>query len=247
MSIFDHLGKYYILMSQAFAKPDKFKVVWKRVIDEMESIGLGSLPIVGILSIFMGAVTLLQMAYNFSNPLVPVYTEGLATRDTMILEFAPTIISLILAGKVGSSIAGNLGTMKVTEQIDALEIMGVNPKSYLIMPKVVAALFVFPFIVIVSIFLGVTGGYIASLLTGTVSIENYVFGIKFDFEPFYITYALIKAEFFALIITSIASYQGFLTSGGAKEVGDSGTRAVVYSCIIILLFDLILTQLLLTV
>ena len=137
--------------------------------------------------------------------------------------------------------------MKVTEQIDALEIMGVNPKSYLIMPKIVAALFVFPFIVIVSIFLGVTGGYIASLLTGTVSIENYVFGIKFDFEPFYITYALIKAEFFALIITSIASYQGFLTSGGAKEVGDSGTRAVVYSCIIILLFDLILTQLLLTV
>ncbi len=246
MSIFLHLGKYYILMAQAFAKPDKFKVVWKRVIEEMEAIGVGSIPIVAILSIFMGAVTLLQMAYNFSTPLVPDYTEGLATRDTMILEFAPTIISLILAGKVGSSIAGNLGTMKVTEQIDALEIMGVNPQSYLIMPKMVAALFVFPFVVVISIFLGTLGGYLASLLTGVVSVEKYIYGIRYDFEPFYVTYALIKAEFFALIITSVSSYQGFITSGGAKEVGDSGTRAVVYSCIIILLFDLILTQLLLT-
>ena len=207
---------------------------------------VGSIPIVAILSIFMGAVTLLQMAYNFSSPLVPDYTEGLATRDTMILEFAPTIISLILAGKVGSSIAGNLGTMKVTEQIDALEIMGVNPQSYLIMPKMVAALCVFPFIVIVSIFLGTMGGYLASLLTGVVSIDKYVYGIRYDFEPFYITYALVKAEFFAMIITSVSAYQGFITSGGPKEVGDSITRAVVYSCIIILLFDLILTQLLLT-
>lgn len=246
MQIFTHLGKYFILMSQAFAKPDKFKVVWKRVVDEMEQIGIGSIPIVAILSTFMGAVTLLQMAYNFSSPLVPDYTEGLATRDTMILEFAPTIISLILAGKVGSSIAGNLGTMKVTEQIDALEIMGVNPQSYLIMPKIVAALFVFPFIVIISIFLGTLGGYVASFATGAVSVESYIYGIKYDFTPWYVTYALIKAEFFAFIIASVSSYQGFLTSGGAKEVGDSGTRAVVYSCIMILLFDLVLTQLLLT-
>ena len=246
MTIFSHLGKYYVLIAQAFAKPDKLKVVWKRIIDEMLSIGLGSIPIVAILSVFFGAVTLLQMAYNFTNPLVPEYTEGLATRDTMILEFAPTIISLILAGKVGSSIAGNLGTMKVTEQIDALEIMGVNPQSYLIMPKMVAALFVFPFIVIVSIFLGILGGYLTSMFTGVVSISQYEYGIRYEFEPYYIIYALIKSEFFALIITSVSSYQGFITSGGAKEVGDSGTRAVVYSCIIILLFDLILTQLLLT-
>tara|TARA_Y100000739_G_scaffold210082_1_gene200423 strand:+ start:310 stop:1053 length:744 start_codon:yes stop_codon:yes gene_type:complete len=247
MSIFSHLGKYYVLMAQAFAKPDKFKVVWKRVIDEMLAIGVGSIPIVVILSGFMGGVTLLQMAYNFSSPLVPSYTPGLATRDSMILEFAPTIISLILAGKVGSSIAGNLGTMKVTEQIDALEIMGVNPQSYLIMPKMVAAVFVFPFIVIISIFLGVMGGYLVSMLTEVVSIEQYVYGIRYEFEPYYITYALVKSEFFALIITSVSSYHGFITFGGAKEVGDSGTRAVVYSCIIILLFDFILTQLLLAV
>lgn len=246
MQIFSHLGKYYILMAQAFTKPEKMRVFWKRLIEEIDTIGIGSLPIVAILSVFMGAVTLLQMAFNFSSPLVPAYTEGLATRDTMILEFAPTIISLILAGKVGSSIAGQLGTMKVTEQIDALEIMGVNPKNHLILPKILAALIIFPFIVIISIFLGTMGGYVACALTGAVSVDSYIYGIQFDFSPFYITYALIKAEFFAFIITSLSAYQGYITRGGAKEVGDSSTRAVVYSCIMILLFDLILTQLLLT-
>lgn len=246
MQIFSHLGKYYILMAQAFTKPEKMRVFWKRLVEEVDTIGIGSLPIVAILSVFMGAVTLLQMAYNFSSPLVPAYTEGLATRDTMILEFAPTIISLILAGKVGSSIAGQLGTMKVTEQIDALEIMGVNPKNHLILPKIIAAVIIFPFIVIISIFLGTAGGYIASMMTGAVSVDSYIYGIQYDFSPFYLTYALVKAEFFAFIITSLSSYQGYITRGGAKEVGDSSTRAVVYSCIIILLFDLILTQLLLT-
>lgn len=232
-------------MSQAFTKPEKMKVFWKRLIEEIDTIGIGSLPIVAILSVFMGAVTLLQMAFNFSSPFVPIYTEGLATRDTMILEFAPTIISLILAGKVGSSIASQLGTMKVTEQIDALEIMGVNPKNHLILPKIIAAILIFPIIVIVSIFLGTAGGYVASALTGAVSVENYIYGIQYEFSPFYVTYALVKAEFFAFIITSLSSYQGYFTRGGAKEVGESSTRAVVYSCIIILLFDLILTQLLL--
>ena len=247
MQIINHLGKYYILMSQAFSKPDKLNVFWRRLIVEIDSIGIGSLPIVMILSVFMGAVTLLQMAYNFSSPLVPAYTEGLATRDTMILEFAPTIISLILAGKVGSSIAGQLGTMNVTEQIDAMEIMGVNTKSYLILPKIIAALFIFPFLVIISIFLGTAGGYIACLLTNAVSVDSYVYGIQFDFSPFYVSYAIVKAEFFAFIITSISAYQGYsIQGGGAKEVGDGSTRAVVYSCIIILLFDLILTQLILT-
>lgn len=247
MQIINHLGKYYILMAQAFSKPDKLKVFWRRLIVEIDSIGIGSLPIVMILSVFMGAVTLLQMAYNFSNPLVPAYTEGLATRDTMILEFAPTIISLILAGKVGSSIAGQLGTMNVTEQIDAMEIMGVNTKNYLILPKIIAALFIFPFLVIISIFLGTAGGYIACALTGAVSVDAYIYGIQYEFTPFYIGYAIVKAEFFAFIITSISSYQGYsIRGGGAKEVGDGSTRAVVYSCIIILLFDLILTQLILT-
>lgn len=246
MQIFSHLGKYYILMAQTFTKPDKMKVFWKRLVEEIDLIGIGSLPIVAVLSIFMGAVMLIQAAYNFSSPWVPIYAEGVATRDTMILEFAPTIMFLVLAGKVGSSIAGQLGTMKVTEQIDALEIMGVNPKNYLILPKIVAGIFIFPFMVIISMFLGVGGGYVAARLTGAVSVDAYIYGIQYDFIPYYVTYALIKTEFFAFIITSIPAYQGYITRGGAKEVGISSTRAVVYSCILILLFDLVLTQLLLT-
>jgi phospholipid/cholesterol/gamma-HCH transport system permease protein len=246
MNFIEHFGRYYLLMAKAFTKPDKFKVFFRRVIDEIESIGIGSLPIVAVLSIFMGAVMLIQAAFNFSSPWIPLYAEGVAARDSMILEFSPTIISLVLAGKVGSSIAGQLGTMKVTEQIDAMEIMGVNPSNYLILPKIVASLFIFPFIVVLSIFLGVVGGYGATLLTGVVTEEAYIYGIQYEFEPYYVTYALIKAEFFAFIIASLSAYQGYYTKGGAKEVGSSSTNAVVQSCIGILLFDVILTQLLLT-
>lgn len=246
MNVIEHFGNYYIMLSRVFTKPDKFKVFFRKFIDEIESIGIGSLPIVAILSVFMGAVMLIQAAYNFSSPWIPLYAEGVAARDSMILEFSPTIISLVLAGKVGSSIAGQLGTMKVTEQIDAMEIMGVNPANYLILPKIMASLFIFPFIVILSIFLGVVGGWGAAILTGSVTEEAYIYGIQYEFEPYFVTYALIKAEFFAFIIASLSSYQGYITKGGAKEVGTSSTKAVVQSCIAILLFDVILTQLLLT-
>jgi phospholipid/cholesterol/gamma-HCH transport system permease protein len=246
MELISHFGRYYLLMVRVFSKPERTRVFFRRLLDEIDNIGIGSLPIVAILSVFLGAVMLIQAAYNFSSPWVPIYAEGVAARDSMILEFSPTIISLVLAGKVGSSIAGELGTMKVTEQIDAMEIMGLNPKNYLILPKIIASLFIFPFLVIVSIFLGILGGYMASLFTNAVSIEAYIYGIQYDFQPFYVTYALIKAEFFAFIIASIAAYQGYSTRGGAKEVGVSSTKAVVYSCIGILLFDVVLTQLLLT-
>lgn len=245
MRFLEHLGRYFLLMLSAFSKPDKFKIFAKKVVEEIDLIGIGSLPIVGILSCFMGAVMLIQAAYNFSNPLLPMYVEGVATRDTMILEFSPTIISLILAGKVGSSIAGQLGTMKVTEQIDALEIMGVNPKNYLILPKIIASMLIFPFLCIFSIFLGVLGGYIVAAVTDVVTVESYIYGIQYEFIPFYITYALIKTVFFAFTITSISAYQGYYTRGGALEVGKSSTRAVVFSCVVILLLDLILTQILL--
>lgn len=246
MQIIAHLGSYWLLLVRTFSKPEKRNIFIKRIIDEVELIGISSLPIVAILSVFMGAVVLIQSATNFSSPWVPNYAEGVATRDSMILEFAPTIISLVLAGKVGSSIAGQIGTMKVTEQIDALEIMGVNPPNYLILPKVIAAVFIFPFIVIISFFLGVVGGYVACLTTGLVSLESFIYGIQYDYNPFYITYAVVKSMFFAFIITSISSYQGYITHGGAKEVGASSTNAVVYSSIVILLFDVILTQLMLS-
>ncbi|MEY5041826.1 MAG: hypothetical protein RLZZ414_1379 [Bacteroidota bacterium] len=245
MGFLEHLGRYFLLMLSAFSKPDKFKIFAKKVVEEIDLIGIGSLPIVAILSCFMGAVMLIQAAYNFVNPLLPMYVEGVATRDTMILEFSPTIISLILAGKVGSSIAGQLGTMKVTEQIDALEIMGVNPKNYLILPKIIASMLIFPFLCIFSIFLGVFGGYMVAVLTDVVTLEGYVYGIQYEFVPYYITYALTKTVFFAFAITSISAYQGYYTRGGALEVGKSSTRAVVYSCVVILLLDLILTQILL--
>jgi phospholipid/cholesterol/gamma-HCH transport system permease protein len=246
MYFFTHLGGYYLLMLRTFSRPEKYKIFFRRIFEEIELIGLGSISIVSILSIFMGAVMLIQAANNFSSPWVPAYAEGVAARDSMILEFSPTIICMVLAGKVGSSIAGQIGTMKVTEQINAMEIMGVNPPNYLILPKVIASMFFFPLLVILSIFLGVLGGYIATVMTGLVTVENYIYGIQYDYNSFYVTYALVKSVFFAFLITTIASYQGYNTRGGAKEVGASSTKAVVYSCIAILLFDVILTQLMLT-
>ena len=245
MQFISHLGNYTLLMLRTFSKPEKRSIFTKRIIEEIDLIGIGSLPIVAILSLFMGAVVLIQAATNFSSPWVPDYAEGVATRDSMILEFAPTIISLVLAGKVGSSIAGQIGTMRVTEQIDAMEIMGVNPPNYLIFPKIIAAVFIFPFIVILSFFLGVFGGYFAAVTTGLVTKEAFIYGIQYDYNSYYITYAIIKSMFFAFMITTISSYQGYITHGGAKEVGNSSTKAVVYSSIAILLFDVILTQLLL--
>jgi len=193
----------------------------------------------------MGAVITLQTAYNFENPLIPLYLIGLGTRDSMILEFSSTIVGLILAGKVGSSIASEIGTMRVTEQIDALEIMGINSANHLILPKIIAAVFINPFLTIISMFVGVFGGYVAGVLTGAVSTANYIYGIQYAFIPFYVTYALIKTVVFAFIITSVSSYHGYYCSGGALEVGRSSTKAVVSSSLMILLFNVILTQLLL--
>jgi len=246
MSLFFHLGRYFLLMGRVFTRPEKFRIYWKRVFEEINSLGLGSLGIVSIISVFMGAVITLQAAYNLDGPWIPLYAVGLGTRDGIILEFSPTIISLVLAGKIGSSIASEIGTMRVTEQIDALEIMGVNPSGYLIFPKIIAAVFINPFLIIYSMFLGISGGYAFGVLTGSVTPYEFVYGIQWQFKPFYIVYALIKTVVFAFIITSISAYHGFYTHGGALEVGQSSTKAVVYSSIVILLFNFILTQLLLT-
>ncbi len=246
MQLIVTIGKYLLLMKSVFSKSVKRKIFAKRVMDEVEQIGVDSLWIVSVVSVFMGAVLTLQVAINFESPYIPKYLIGLSARDTMILEFSSTIICLILAGKVGSNIASEIGTMRITEQIDALEIMGVNSAGYLILPKVVAAFITFPVLNILSIFLGILGGYLVAIATGIVSTYDYLYGLNYAFVPFYITYSLIKICVFSVIITSVSAYHGYFTHGGALEVGKSSTKAVVYSIILILLFNVLLTQLLLT-
>lgn len=232
-------------MRRVFRKPEKLSIYTRQMFYEIESLGFGSLGIVAIISIFMGAVITIQSAVGFESPWIPLYAVGLATRDSIILEFSPTIVSLILAGKVGSNIASEIGTMRVTEQIDALEIMGINSSAYLILPKIVAAIFINPFLIIISMFLGLFGGWFFGILTGAVTSYEFIYGIQYTFKPYNVTYALIKTGVFAFIITSVSSYHGYYTEGGALEVGRSSTKAVVYSTIVILIFNLLLTQLLL--
>lgn len=245
MKLFYHIGRYFLLLIKVFSKPEKSKVLFRATIKEIDKLGINSLGIVIIISVFMGAVITLQTAYNLENPLIPTYLVGLTARDSMILEFSSTIVGLILAGKVGSNIASEIGTMRITEQIDALEIMGVNSANHLILPKIIAAVFINPFLTIISIFVGIVGGYLASTFTGAVSPDSYIYGIHYVFIPFYITYALVKTVFFAFIITSVPAYHGYFSSGGALEVGKSSTMAVVYSSVLILLFNVLLTQLML--
>ena len=245
MKILSSLGRYLMLMHLVFKKPENKRIYLKQIIVEIESLGLGSLGIVAIISIFIGAVLTIQMAFNIDNPLIPLYTIGFATRKSVILEFSPTIVSLILAGKVGSQIASEIGTMRVTDQIDALEIMGINPPSYLILPKIIASMIFNPILIIISMMLALFGGWLSGVLTGMLTSSTYVLGIQYLFKSYDIIYALIKTVVFAFLITSISGYFGYYTSGGALEVGRSSTKAVVNSSIMILLFNLILTQLLL--
>jgi phospholipid/cholesterol/gamma-HCH transport system permease protein len=213
---------------------------------EVDKLGIGSLGLVSIISVFMGAVICIQSAFGFESPWIPLYAVGVSTRDIIILEFSPTVVCLILAGKVGSNIAGELGTMRVTEQIDALEIMGINSSAYLIMPKIIASMCIFPFLVIISMFLGIFGGYAAGVAVHAVTSYEYIYGITYDFNTYYITYAIVKSFVFAFIITSVSAFYGYYTEGGALEVGRSSTKAVVYSSILILLANVLITQLLLS-
>lgn len=235
-----------MLLRGFFKSPEKFSVYWDLFLRECDFIGVGSLTIVTLISIFMGAVMTLQTAYQLdTTPLIPPSVIGSTVTSACILELAPTVTSLVLAGKVGSAIAGQLGTMKVTEQIDALDVMGINSKTYLIMPKVVASLVVFPMLVTIAAFLQSFGGLIAGDLSGSVPSAQFIQGAREYFVPFYIYFMLIKAVTFGFIISSISSYHGYFTKGGALEVGQSSTRAVVYSCILILVADYALAEVLL--
>jgi len=228
-----------------FSKPEKFKVYVKRTFVEMNNIGIGSLPIVAIIAIFQGAVTTLQIAYQLVTPFVPPTTIGAIVSDSSMLELAPTITCLVLAGNVGSHIASEIGNMKVDEQIDALEVMGINSMGFLALPKIVAGVITIPMLIILSIFLSNVGGIIAGSAAGIMSPDEFIQGSRESFLPFNLAFSLIKAVTYAFIITTVSSYQGYNTSGGAIEVGKSSTNAVVYSAILILFFDYVLSQLLL--
>jgi len=228
-----------------FSRPENGKMYWKEFMHQCSEIGIGSLWIVIIISVFMGAVSALQTAYQLVSPFIPLSTIAQIVRDTVILEFSPTLVCIVLAGVVGSKIASELGNMRVSEQIDALEIMGINTKTYLILPKVAAAMLVIPMLIIISGVLGIWGGRIASVATGILSTNTYDKGLLQNFQPYNVFFALVKTYTFSFIISSISAYYGYYVQGGALEIGRASTKSVVVSCVMILLADYVLAQLLL--
>ena len=245
MKILTHIGKYFIMLKLTFGKFTKWKILKQLILKDIDSLIIGSLGIVSFISFFVGGVVAIQTALNLENPLLPKNLIGFATRQSIILEFAPTFISIIMAGKVGSYITSSIGTMRVTEQIDALEVMGVNTHNYLIFPKIVS-LSLYPLIISISMFLGVFGGYIASVYGGFSSSADFVEGIQLDFIPFHITYAFIKTLFFSFILATIPSYHGYYMNGWALEVGKASTVSFVWTSVVIILLNYLITQLLLT-
>ena len=232
-----------IFLGKVFTHREKFKVYWQLFIDECMIIGIDSLTIVVITSTFIGAVSAVQTTYNLVSPLIPIYIIGTVVRDMTVLELAPTVTAIVFAGKVGSNIAGQLGTMKITEQIDAIEVMGINSASYLVLPKIIAAITMYPILVVLAGFLSILGGYMAGTFLELYTPYEYVYGIRLDFKPFLVFFALIKSVTFAFLISSISAYKGFYTEGGALEVGIASTQAVTNSCIALLVADYLLAQL----
>ena len=245
MTFFTEIGKYLLMVNGMFSKPENWKMYWKEFMHQCSEIGMGSLWIVVIISIFMGAVSTVQTAYQLTNPLIPAYTIAQVVRDTVILEFAPTLVSIVLAGVVGSKIAGELGNMRVSEQIDALEIMGINTKAYLVLPKIIAALVVIPMLIVIAAMLGIWGGKVAGSLSGIISGDEFDKGLLAGFIPYNVFFAMAKAYTFAFLISSIPAYFGYYVKGGALEIGRASTRAVVVTCVAVLFADYILAAILL--
>ncbi|MBO9632252.1 MAG: ABC transporter permease [Chitinophagaceae bacterium] len=245
MTLFTEFGRYLLMIKGMFSKPENGKMYWKELMHQCVEIGIGSLGIVVIISFFMGAVSALQTAYQLVSPVIPKSTIAQIVRDTVILEFSPTLVCIVLAGVVGSKIASELGNMRVSEQIDALEIMGINTKAYLVMPKILAALIMIPLLVVISMALGIYGGRLAGVLSGILSPAQYDKGLLGNYQPYNVFFALIKAYTFAFIISSIPAYYGYYVEGGALEIGRSSTKSVVVSCVSILFADYVLAALLL--
>lgn len=246
MNYIEHIGKYFIMLRQVFKRPQKGRIFYEAIMREIDELGLKSLGIIMFISFFIGGVIALQTALNIESPFIPKYLIGFATKRSIILEFAPTFCSIILAGKVGSYITSSIGTMRVTEQIDALEVMGINSLNHLVLPKVFATLLFYPFLLILGIFLGILGGYVAGFISGMFTPEDYIYGIQLDFDSFLVIYALIKTLVFAFLIATVPSYHGYYVKGGSIAVGKASTQSVVWTIILIVIANYILTQLLLT-
>ncbi len=239
-----HIGRYFIMLKEIFVKPTKTSVLKQLVFKEIDDLIIGSLGITMFISFFVGGVVAIQMALNLTNPLIPKYLIGFATRQSVILEFAPTFVSIIMAGKVGSFITSSIGTMRVTEQIDALEVMGVNSLNYLVYPKIIAML-LYPFVIAIGMFLGILGGFLAGVYGGYTSVDEFIYGLQDSFIPFHVTYAFIKTLLFAMILATIPAYHGYYMKGGALEVGKASTTSFVWTSVVIILVDYIITHLLL--
>lgn len=245
MTYLENIGTYFLMIVEMFRKPTKWSVMKILILKDIDDLIIGSLGIVAFISFFVGGVVTIQTALNITNPLIPQYLVGFATRQSVILEFAPTFISIIMAGKVGSFITSSIGTMRVTEQIDALEVMGINAINYLVFPKFIA-LMLYPFVISIAMFLGILGGLAACVYGGFTSMDDYITGIQTDFIPFHIIYAFIKTVVFAFILATIPSFYGYYMKGGALEVGKASTTSFVWSSVVIILLNYILTQMLLS-
>lgn len=248
MGLLDHIGAYFIMLGRVFKKPDRWRTFKISISREIYDLGVNSFGINAFVSIFMGAVIAIQMYNNLKDSTLPIPNSyiGYVTREVLILEFAPTMISIILAGKVGSYIASSIGTMRVTEQIDALEVMGINPQNYLVLPKVIAAVIFNPLLIILSFFLGLSGGWLAGMVTADWSSLDYISGIQKDFNAYSIFYSLVKTVVFAFVITTVPAYFGYHVRGGSLEVGRASTVSVAWTCILIIILDLLITQIMLT-
>jgi phospholipid/cholesterol/gamma-HCH transport system permease protein len=239
------VGKYIMLMKKTFAKPDSWRMFLKQLPAEMEKLGTNTVGIIVLVSVFIGVIMTMQTIMNTENPMLPRYSTGLVLRDTLLLEFSSTIMSLLLAGKVGSNIASEIGTMRITEQIDALDIMGVNSASYLILPKIIGLMLCMPLLVTLSVFMGLAGGCGVAIFTDMITLSDFIYGIQYAFTPYYFTYSIIKSFFFGFIITSVSAFYGYYAYGGALDVGKASTNAVVNSSILLLVVNIMLTQILL--
>ena len=246
MNYLEHIGKYFIMLRRVFRRPQRSKVFYEALLKEIEDLGLKSLGIIMFISFFIGGVIALQTALNLDSPFIPDSLIGFAAKRSIILEFAPTFCSIILAGKVGSYITSSIGTMRVTEQIDALEVMGINSLNHLVLPKILATIFFYPFLISLGMFLGIFGGWVSGVLSGLFSGADYVEGIQTDFNSFLLIYAIIKTLIFAFLIATVPSYHGYYVKGGSIAVGKASTQAVVWTTILIVISNYFLTQMLLT-
>ncbi len=244
MNYLESIGSYFLMLGKVFNKPTKWGIMKNLILKEVDDLIYGSLGIIVFISFFVGGVVAIQTALNIDNPLIPKYLVGFATRQSVILEFAPTFTSIIMAGKVGSYITSSIGTMRVTEQIDALEVMGVNALNYLVLPKIVALL-LYPFLIAIAMYLGILGGWVAGVFGGYSTSTEFIQGIQIDFEPYHVFYAFTKTIIFAFVLATIPSYHGFYMKGGALEVGKASTTSFVWTSVVIIILNYLLTQMLL--